>query len=94
MAEVGAQAGNPDVETARLLIEQVLRLLVRIPEEIQVGAAVAEGITVFKVQVAREDVSRVIGNDGRTVQALRMILGAVGLRYKQRFVLEIEEHPE
>jgi len=94
MAEVGAQAGNPDVETARLLIEQVLRLLVRIPEEIQVRAAVAEGITVFKVQVAREDVSRVVGNDGRTVQALRMILGAVGLRYKQRFVLEIEEHPE
>jgi predicted RNA-binding protein YlqC (UPF0109 family) len=94
MAEVGAQAGNPDVETARLLIEQVLRHLVRIPEEIQVRAAVAEGITVFKVQVAREDVSRVVGNEGRTVQALRMILGAVGLRSKRRFVLEIEEHPK
>ena len=91
MAELSAQTGELAIETARLLIEQVLRLIVVVPEEIEVQAAVAEGVTVFKIQVAREDTSRVIGKDERTVYALRMILGAVGLRYKQRFILEIEE---
>ncbi|WP_263373617.1 KH domain-containing protein [Granulicella aggregans] len=94
MPEVRVQTGDPYVETARLLIEQVLRLIAGVPDEIEVRAAVAEAITVFKVRVAREDVGRVIGSDQRTIHALRMILGAVGLRYKQRFVLEVEEYPE
>ena len=94
MAEVRVQTCDPEVEAARLLIERVLGLIVAVPDAIEVRAAAAEGVTVFEVRIAPEDVSRLVGNDGRTLQALRMVLGAVGLRHMRRFILEIEEHLE
>jgi hypothetical protein len=94
MTEAPIQPGNKNVDGTRQLLERVLLAFVSVPEAVSILVSTAGDATTFMVRVAPVDVIRVIGEDGRTVRALRMILGAVGLRNKHRFILEIEETPE
>jgi uncharacterized protein len=94
MTEGPVQSGNMNIDSVRQLLERILMSLVTLPEELRIQVSTAGDATVFAVRVAPVDVSRVIGDDGRTVRATRMILGAVGLRHKHQFVLEIEERPD
>jgi hypothetical protein len=47
--------------------------------------------TVLELTVAKEDLGKVIGKQGKTAQAMRTILGAVSSKSKKRMVLEIIE---
>ena len=73
------------------LVEEIAKALVDIPEEVQVTAGEGEQTTVFELRVARQDLGKVIGTRGRTAGAIRSILGAAGMKYRKRFVLEILE---
>jgi predicted RNA-binding protein YlqC (UPF0109 family) len=94
MTEAQIQSGNRGVDGTRQLLERVLLTLVSIPDEVRIQVLTVDDTTTFAVRVAPLDVSRVLGDDGRTVRAMRMILGAVGLRQKHRFILEVEENSE
>jgi hypothetical protein len=48
-------------------------------------------ITVFELRTHPEDLGELIGRKGRTVNAIRTILNAVGAKLRKRFVLEILE---
>ncbi|MGB2765413.1 MAG: KH domain-containing protein [Candidatus Aminicenantaceae bacterium] len=45
----------------------------------------------MSVKVDQEDLGKVIGKQGRTARAIRIILGAAGMKLKRRFNLEIIE---
>lgn len=47
--------------------------------------------TLIEIRVAPDDMGKVIGKQGRTVRALRVLTHAVSLKKKHRFVLEIVE---
>lgn len=94
MTEAQGESGDMNIDDTRQLLGRVLLTFVSVPEEVRIQVSTVGDATTFVVRVAPVDVARVMGEDGRTVRALRMILGAVGLRYKHRFVLEIEEDPE
>jgi predicted RNA-binding protein YlqC (UPF0109 family) len=47
--------------------------------------------SIIELKVAPEDVGKVIGKQGRNVQAIRVILGAAGMKLKKRVNLEIVE---
>lgn len=51
--------------------------------------ASAEGGFTFELQVAPEDVGKVIGRDGRTVNAIRTLLAAAAQRFGHKARLEI-----
>jgi predicted RNA-binding protein YlqC (UPF0109 family) len=46
---------------------------------------------VIELRVAKEDLGRVIGRQGRTVQALRTILNAIASRNNRKVILQIIE---
>jgi predicted RNA-binding protein YlqC (UPF0109 family) len=48
-------------------------------------------VTVFELRVHPDDVGKVIGRKGRTAQSIRTLLGAMGMKERKRFVLEILE---
>ena len=75
----------------RELVEEIAKALVDNPEEVQVMAVEGEQTTVFELRVAQQDMGKVIGKQGRTAGAIRTILGAAGMKYRKRFVLEILE---
>ena len=45
----------------------------------------------FELRVHANDLGKVIGRQGRTAQAIRMILTGVGMKLRKRFTLEILE---
>jgi len=47
--------------------------------------------SVIELKVAKEDIGKVIGKQGRTARAIRTILGAASMKMKKRSVLEILE---
>jgi uncharacterized protein len=71
------------------LIEAIARALVDNPDEVQVRATEGERITVFELRVHPSDLGKVIGRHGRTVDSIRCILGAAGMKLRKRLTLEI-----
>lgn len=75
----------------KALIEQIARALVDKPEAVEVREVDGEQTAVLELKVAKEDLGKVIGKQGRTAHAMRTILGAVSMKLKKRAILEIIE---
>ena len=75
----------------RELVEAIAKALVDNPDQVQVRAVEGELLTVFELCVHASDLGKVIGKQGRTAQAIRTILSAVGMKLRKRFTLEILE---
>lgn len=73
------------------LIERIARALVDNPEEVAVTALEGSQATVLELKVAKEDLGKIIGKQGRTARSLRTILGAASAKGRRRVVLEIVE---
>jgi predicted RNA-binding protein YlqC (UPF0109 family) len=73
------------------LIELIAKSLVDDPDKVQVSQLDGEQSSIIELKVAPEDVGKIIGKQGGNVQAIRVILGAAGMKLKKRFILEIIE---
>ena len=73
------------------LITYIARALVDKPDEVQVSEVVGEQTSVIELKVAKEDLGKVIGKQGRTARAMRTILSAASTKIRKRSVLEIIE---
>ena len=73
------------------LIEHIAQALVDHPEQVSVHTLVGNQTSVLELKVAKEDVGKVIGKQGRTAQSMRVLLNAVSAKLNRRFVLEILE---
>ncbi len=73
------------------LVTYIARSLVDKPEQVTVEEVEGNQTTVLELTVAKEDLGKVIGKQGRTAQAMRTILSAVSSKIKKRTVLEIIE---
>jgi predicted RNA-binding protein YlqC (UPF0109 family) len=73
------------------LLAHLARHLVDDPDAGEVEEVLREGVTVLQLRVAKEDVGKVIGRQGRIARALRAIVRASGARSHNRVVLEILE---
>lgn len=71
------------------LITYISKALVDRPEQVELRASDAEGGKLFELKVAAEDVGKVIGRDGRTVNALRTLLSAAAQKQGVKARLEI-----
>ncbi len=71
------------------LVELIVKSLVDDTENVQVTQLEGEQSSIIEVKVAQEDIGKIIGKRGRTAQAIRVILGAAGMKLKKRFNLEI-----
>jgi len=74
------------------LVELIAKALVDNPEKVQVSLMDGAQSAIIELKVAPEEMGKVIGKEGRTVQALRVILGAAGMKLKKRTTLEILEN--
>lgn len=73
------------------LIEYIAKALVDHPDQVKVAEIEGERTSVIELSVAKEDLGKVIGKQGRTARALRTILTAASTKLKKRTVLEIIE---
>lgn len=78
-------------EPMKVLIEAIAKALVDKPDQVEVTEVEGEQTTVIELKVAKEDLGKVIGKQGRTARALRTILSAASTKIRKRSVLEIIE---
>jgi hypothetical protein len=73
------------------IIQIIAKALVDQPELVFVTEIGGTNTSILELKVAKEDIGKVIGRQGRTAGALRTILSAVSAKEKKRAVLEIVE---
>ena len=73
------------------LIEYIAKALVDNPEAVEVSEVEGTKTSVLELKVAKEDLGKVIGKQGRTARAMRTILSAASAKVNKRTVLEIIE---
>ena len=73
------------------LILVMARALVDKPDEVEVREVKGDITTIFELKVAKEDLGKVIGKQGKTAHAMRSILNATATKFRKRAVLEIIE---
>ena len=73
------------------LISYIAQALVDNPDQVIVSEVEGNQTSVLELQVAKEDLGKVIGKQGRTARAMRTILSAASAKIKKRTVLEIIE---
>ncbi len=73
------------------LIKYIAQALVDSPDEVDVSEVEGNQTSVLELKVAKEDLGKVIGKQGRTARAMRTILSAASAKVKKRTVLEIIE---
>ncbi len=73
------------------LISVIAKALVDFPDQVEILEIEGEKTTVLELRVAKEDLGKVIGKQGKTARAMRTILNANATKLKKRAVLEIIE---
>src|SRR5437773_132349 len=73
------------------LVEFLAKQLVNHPEAVEVKETQGDTASVLELKVAKEDLGRVIGKQGRTAKSIRTILNAAASRTNRKVVLEIVE---
>ena len=82
---------EPIEQSAKELIEQIAKAIVEKPEEVKVQGVVGEHAVVIELSVAKDDIGKVIGKQGKTITAMRTILNATRVQKQKRQVLEVIE---
>ncbi|MDO9516242.1 MAG: KH domain-containing protein [Syntrophales bacterium] len=73
------------------LVKYMARALVDYPDDVECSEIVGEQTSVIELRVAKDDLGKVIGKQGKTAKAMRTILSAASSKIHKRAVLEIIE---
>jgi predicted RNA-binding protein YlqC (UPF0109 family) len=73
------------------LVQYLARSLVNNPDAVEVKETEGDTASVVELKVAKEDLGRIIGKQGRTAKSIRTILNAAASRTNRKVVLEIVE---
>ena len=78
-----------DERSIKTLVEYIITALVDNPDSILIAERSGPNTTIIELAVAKEDIGKVIGKEGRTISAIRTIINAAGASQKRRLVLEV-----
>jgi len=87
----GVPAARKPLSELAKMIDYVARMLVDLPDQVDVNEITGENTTVIELKVAKEDLGKIIGKQGRTARAVRTILNGASTKLRKRTVLEIVE---
>lgn len=86
-----SQDANKPLSELAELMKYMAKMLVDLPDQVDVNEIVGENTTVIELKVAKEDLGKIIGKQGRTARAVRTILNGASTKLRKRTVLEIVE---
>ena len=73
------------------LVEYLAKSLVNAPTAVEVRETISDGGSVLQLKVAKEDLGRIIGKQGRTAKSIRTLVNAAATMSNRQVVLEILE---
>ena len=79
------------MEQLKELVLVIARALVDEPDQVKVNVIESANSLVLELSVSKKDIGKIIGKQGRTADALRIVLTAVGAKTRNRVILEVIE---
>ena len=76
---------------AKDLVTYIAKSLVDDPDAVQIAEVEGKHASVLELRVAKDDLGKIIGKQGRTARAIRTVLAAASSKAQKRSVLEILE---
>ena len=76
------------------IIEMLIKQLVSEPDQVEVKESQGDRNLVYKVRVAKADMGKIIGRKGKTIEAMRTIIGACGIKDNKRCMFQLLEDDE
>lgn len=73
------------------LVQYLAKSLVNDPNAVEVNETMRDDTAIFELKVAKEDLGRVIGRQGRTAKSIRTLLNAAASKSNRKVILEIVE---
>jgi len=73
------------------LIKRIVQAMVDDPEQIEISEIEGNRVSVLELKVAKADIGKIIGKQGRNALAIRTILNAASGKLRKRVMLEILE---
>ena len=83
--------GGDGVSPLRAVVEVVARALVDNPDSVRVTETERRGMTVLELSTAPGDMGKIIGRQGRTAAALRMLVALTAEKHGKRAQLDIKD---
>jgi len=83
--------GGGEMGELKELVTIMAKALVDAPDKVEVVETVGEQTTILELRVAKEDLGKVIGKQGKTARSMRTILSAASTKLRKRSILEIVE---
>lgn len=71
------------------LLETIARSLVDYPDEVRVNEVESDKTIILELSVAKEDMGKVIGKQGRIAKAIRTVIKAAAIKENVRVAVEI-----
>ncbi len=71
------------------LVEFVAKALVDDADAVRIRMHERDQATIIELEVAPNDLGKVIGRQGRTARAMRTLLAAAGQKTRRRYILDI-----
>jgi predicted RNA-binding protein YlqC (UPF0109 family) len=71
------------------LLESIARALVEFPDEVSVNEVEGDNEIILELRVAKEDMGKVIGKQGRIAKAIRTVVKAAAIKENVRVAVEI-----
>jgi predicted RNA-binding protein YlqC (UPF0109 family) len=91
MSDINTLSAKKELGPLSYLVEYMAKALVDFPDKVEVSEVVGENTTVIELKVAKEDLGKIIGKQGRTARSLRTVLNGASTKLRKRTVLEIIE---
>lgn len=73
----------------KALVEYIVKCIVEKKEDVEVKAIEGDKSIVLEIKVAQEDMGKVIGKEGRTIKAIRTLLGVAATKIGKKVMVEL-----
>jgi len=73
----------------KTLVEYIVKCIVDKKDEVEVKSVEGDKSIVLEIKVAQEDMEKVIGKEGRTIKAIRTLLGAAATKIGKKVMVEL-----
>lgn len=74
-------------------VQYIIKNLVDKPDEVHINELVGNSSLMLEISVAKSDIGKIIGREGKTIKAIRSLLIPIASRNKLHVTVEILEHP-
>jgi len=75
-------------------LQYIISAIVTNPDAVHVEESEADNITTFTVTVAKEDMGKVIGKEGKVIRSIRNIMKIPAIKQNKRINISLAENPQ